>query len=69
MGHSVRMMAPQSVKPYVKSNKNDAVDAESIYEAVQRPNMCFIPVKSIEQQYIQRFRRIRAKLKSSLQAK
>lgn len=46
-GHTVRMMAPQFVKPYVKSNKNDAVDAEAICEAVQRPTMRFVPVKSL----------------------
>jgi len=62
MGHTVRMMAPQFVKPYVKSNKNDAVDAEAICEAVQRPNMRFIPVKSIEQQDIQSLHRIRSQL-------
>ena len=39
MGHTVRLMAPQFVKPYVKSNKNDAADAEAICEAVGRPNM------------------------------
>ena len=62
MGHTVRMMAPQFVKPYVKSNKNDAVDAEAICEAVQRPNMRFVPVKSIEQQDIQSIHRIRSQL-------
>jgi len=41
MGHEVRLMSPQFVKPYVKSNKNDTVDAEAICEAVQRPNMRF----------------------------
>ena len=61
-GHTVQMMAPQFVKPYVKSNKNDAVDAEAICEAVQRPNMRFIPVKSIEQQDIQSLHRIRSLL-------
>lgn len=50
MGHTVKMMAPQFVKPYVKSNKNDANDAEGICEAVTRPNMKFVPVKKIEQQ-------------------
>jgi len=50
------MMAPQFVKPYVKSNKNDAVDAEAICEAVQRPNMRFVPEKSISQQDIHRIR-------------
>ena len=42
MGHDVRLMSPQFVKPYVKSNKNDMVDAEAICEAVQRPNMRFV---------------------------
>ena len=50
MGHNVKMMAPQFVKPYVKSNKNDANDAEGINEAVTRPNMKFVPIKKIEQQ-------------------
>lgn len=39
MGHTVRLMAPQFVEPYVKTNKNDAADAEAIYEAVARPSM------------------------------
>ena len=60
MGHTVRMIAPQFVKPYVKSNKNDAVDAEAICEAVQRPSMRFVPVKAIEQQDIQSIHRIRS---------
>ena len=59
-GHTVRMISPQFVKPYVKSNKNDTVDAEAICEAVQRPNMRFVPVKSIEQQDIQSTHRIRS---------
>ena len=50
LGHTVRLMAPQFVKPYVKTNKNDARDAEAICEAVARPNMRFVPVKSAEQQ-------------------
>ena len=62
MGHTVRMMAPQFVKPYVKSNKNDSADAEAICEAVQRPNMRFIPAKSIEQQDLQSLHRIRSQL-------
>ena len=49
-GHTVRLMAPQFIKPYVKTNKNDAADAEAICEAVARPNMRFVPVKSVEQQ-------------------
>ena len=44
------LMAPQFVKPYVKTNKNDAADAEAICEAVARPNMRFVPIKSVEQQ-------------------
>ena len=49
-GHEVRLMAPQFVKPYVKTNKNDRNDAEAICEAVARPNMRFVPVKTPEQQ-------------------
>jgi transposase len=49
-GHDVRMMPAQFVKPYVKSQKNDAADAEAICEAVQRPTMRFVPVKSENQQ-------------------
>ncbi len=59
-GHVVRIIAPQFVKPYVKSNKNDAADAEAICEAVQRPSMRFVPAKSIEQQDIQSLHRIRS---------
>lgn len=51
-GHSVRLIAAQFVKPYVKSNKNDAADAEAICEAVARPHMRFVPVKSVEQQAV-----------------
>jgi transposase len=51
-GHTVRVIASQFVKPYVKSNKNDAADAEAICEAVARPNMRFVPVKSVEQQAV-----------------
>ncbi len=60
MGHTVRMIAPEFVKPFVKSNKNDAADAEAICEAVQRPSMRFVPAKSIEQQDIQSLHRIRS---------
>jgi len=52
LGHTVKMMAPQFVKPYVKTNKNDCLDAEAICEAVARPNMRFVPVKSPEQQSV-----------------
>jgi transposase len=48
-GHIVKMMTPQSVKPYVKTNKNDAIDAEAICVAVTPPNMRFVPMKSPEQ--------------------
>jgi transposase len=48
-GHTVRLMAPQFVKPYVKKNKIDVADAEAICEAVIRPNMRFVPIKNIEQ--------------------
>jgi transposase len=51
-GHIVKLMAPQFVKPYVKTNKNDAADAEAICEAVTRPTMRFVPVKNTEQQSI-----------------
>lgn len=61
-GHTAKMMAPQFVKPYVKSNKHDAADAEAICEAVQRPNMRFVPEKSIEQQDIQSLHRVRSQL-------
>jgi transposase len=42
LGHEVKLMSPQFVKPYVKTNKNDARDAEAICEAVRRPNMRFV---------------------------
>lgn len=50
LGHTVKLMPPAYVKPYVKSQKNDSADAEAIYEAVTRPNMRFAEVKSVEQQ-------------------
>jgi transposase len=46
LGHEVRLMSPRFVRPYVKSNKNDARDAEAICEAVARPSMRFVTVKS-----------------------
>src|SRR5580698_3278292 len=58
-GHTVKLMAPQFVKPYVKSNKNDANDAEAICEAVARPSMRFVPQKSIAQQDLQALHRVR----------
>src|ERR1700743_3103508 len=50
LGHSVRLMPPAYVKPYVKRHKNDATDAEAICEAVTRPNMRFVATKTAEQQ-------------------
>jgi transposase len=50
LGHTVKLIAPQFVKPYVKTNKNDAADAEAICEAVGRPSMRFVPIKNTEQQ-------------------
>ena len=50
LGHTVKLMPPAYVKPYVKRQKNDAADAEAICEAVQRPNMRFVPTKTSEQQ-------------------
>jgi transposase len=58
-GHQVRLMSPQYVKPYVKSQKNDQADAEAICEAVQRPNMRFVLPKSLEQQDLQSAHRVR----------
>lgn len=52
LGHTVRLIAPQFVKPYVKTNKSDRNDAEAICEAVGRPNMRFVPVKTAEQQAV-----------------
>jgi transposase len=52
LGHTVKLMAPQFVKPYVKTNKHDAADAEAICEAVARPTMRFVPIKNEEQQAI-----------------
>lgn len=62
LGHTARAMAPQFVKPYVKSNKNDRNDAEAICEAVQRPNMRFVPVKTPEQQSVLQLHRARTLL-------
>lgn len=52
LGHEVRLIPPQFVKPFVKTNKNDAADAEAICEAMMRPTMRFAPIKSAEQQAI-----------------
>ena len=68
-GYRVKLIAPQFVKPYVKSNKNDANDAEAICEAMSRPGMRYVPVKTIEQQDIQALHRVRAELISQRTAK
>ena len=62
LGHEVRLMPPQYVKPYVKTNKHDAADAEGCCEAVQRPNMRFVPVKTEQQQALLMLHRIRDRL-------
>lgn len=59
LGHTVKLIAPQFVKPYVKGNKNDARDAEAICEAVSRPTMRFVPVKTVEQQAVLSLHRAR----------
>src|ERR1700730_7886791 len=61
-GHTFKLMAPQFVKPYVKTNKNDARDAEAICEAVARPNMRFVPIKNVEQQALLGLHRARQRL-------
>jgi transposase len=61
-GHEVKLMAPQFVKPYVKSNTNDSRDAEAIAEAVTRPTMRFVPTKDVAQQDIQALHRVRERL-------
>ena len=62
LGHTVKLMPPSYVKPYVKRGKNDAVDAEAICEAVRRPTMRFVPVKSPDQQAVLMLHRARALL-------
>ena len=62
LGHEVRLMPPQYVKPYVKTNKHDATDAEGCCEAVQRPSMRFVRVKSETQQSLLMLHRIRDRL-------
>jgi transposase len=59
-GHEVKLMAPQFVKPYVKANKTDAADAEAICEAVTRPTMRFVPIKSIDQHAVLSLHRARS---------
>lgn len=68
-GFRVKLIPPQFVAPYVKSNKNDAKDAEAICEAMSRPSMRFIKAKTVEQQDIQATHRIRSELMSHRTAK
>jgi len=63
LGHEVKLISPQYVKPYVKGNKNDYNDAQAIAEAAQRSNMRFVPIKSVEQQDVQNFHRQRERIK------
>jgi transposase len=64
-GHEARLISPQFVKPYVKSNKSDRNDAEAICEATGRPSMRFVPIKSGEQLTLQATHRIRSRLVGS----
>src|SRR5215204_5948076 len=59
LGHTVRLMPPAYVKAYVKRNKTDAADAEAIAEALTRPTMRFVPVKSVDQQSMLMLHRVR----------
>src|SRR6267143_4225388 len=63
-GHDVRLMPAQYVKPYVKTNKSDYIDAEAIAEAVQRPTMRFVPIKTEDQLDLQALHRVRDRLVS-----
>jgi transposase len=62
MGHTVKLMPPQYVKPYVKTNKNDDKDAEACFEAVTRPTMRFVEVKTERQQELGQIHRVRERL-------
>jgi transposase len=62
LGHQARLMPPQYVRPYVKTNKHDAADAEACCEAVQRPGMRFVPIKNEQQQSLLMLHRIRDRL-------
>jgi len=68
-GFQVKLIPPQFVTPYVKSNKNDANDAEAICEAMSRPSMRYVKVKSVEQQDIQAIHRVRSELMGHRTAK
>ncbi len=58
-GHTVKLITPQFVKPFVKTNKNDA---EAIVEAASRPSMNYVPIKQVEQQDIQCIHRVRSRV-------
>jgi transposase len=62
LGHTVKIIAPQYVKPFVRRQKNDSNDAEAICTAIQQPNMRFVPKKTLEQQDIQALHRARQRL-------
>src|ERR1700676_3990031 len=62
LGHEARLIAPQFVRPFVKTNKTDAADAEAIWEASQRPGMRFVALKSKEQQAVLSLHRMRAQI-------
>src|SRR3546814_3713921 len=62
LSYAVRLIHPRFVKPFVKGSKNDAVDAEAIFEAANRPTMRFVPLKSVEQQDLQALHRTRDRL-------
>ena len=68
-GYMVKLIAPQFVKPYVKSNKNDAADTAAIAEAMSRPHMRYVSVKSVDQQDIQALHRVREELVKQRTAK
>jgi transposase len=62
LGHTVKLMNPKYVKPYVKTNKNDSRDAEAICEAVSRPTMRFVAIKTVDQADLQAVHRTRSLL-------
>jgi transposase len=62
LGHEVKLLPPAYVKPYVKRGKNDALDAEAIWEGLGRPTMRFVPLKSLEQQGVLAVHSVRSQL-------
>src|SRR5215475_11990715 len=60
LGHTVKLLSPQVVKPYGKGNKNDSRDAEALCETVSRPPMRFVPFKTVESHEIQAIHRLRS---------